>query len=118
MRGIKHHRRKAPHNGQRAHVYNQVVVPEGTTALGEKHVAIPRLADLLDGMTHVPRRDELALLDVDGLGVPGCRNQQIRLAAEESRNLDDISNFCHQWHVDSFMHVSQHRDPGYVFYAL
>ena len=55
-------------------------------------------------MADVVRRDELAFLDIDdAAGAPSC-NQQIGLAAEERRDLQDIDDFGGgpglRWFVD------------------
>ena len=94
VRAIEDHRCKTAHDGQRAHVDDQIVITETGSTLGERDAWAAALANLLDGVTHVGRRDELTLLDVNRApmllrGFCGC-DQQIGLAAEEGRNLQDV----------------------------
>src|SRR5262245_57930419 len=79
---------------ERAHVDDEVVVPEAGSALGEGDTVAATFADFLDGVTHVGRSDELALLDIDGAielagGVGGC-DEKVGLAAEKCGDLKQI----------------------------
>ena len=65
-------------------------------------------------MTHVPRRNELALLDVYGAPGLSSGDEQIRLAAEERGNLQHVDHFRHALHIDGFMHVGEHRNVNCV----
>ena len=60
-------------------------------------------------MPHVPRRQELALLDVDG--APGQRrgDEQVGLAAKESRDLQHIDDFGGEIALTGLVHVGQRR---------
>ena len=58
---------RAPEHGQRPHVDDQVVITETDAALGDEHRLVALGGDLLDYVPHVRRREELPLLDVDGL---------------------------------------------------
>ena len=94
VRAVEDDRREAAHDGQRAHIDDEVVVAEARAAFGEEDAGIAALANLLDGMAHVPWGDELALLHVDctsGLcgGLSGG-DEQVGLAAEERRNLENV----------------------------
>ncbi len=73
------------HHRERAHVHDQVVVAEGRAALGHEDALVAGAGDLGDRVAHVARRQELALLDVDG--TPGLRggDEQVGLAAQERR---------------------------------
>src|SRR6185437_11599673 len=55
---------------------------------GKRDTRIAALADLFDGVAHVPGRDELPLLYVDGAAGFGSGDQQIGLAAKERRDLE------------------------------
>ena len=65
MRRIEHYRREFPHDRQRPHVDDEIVVAETRTALGEEDCVLPCVAALLDRMPHVPGRNKLAFLDID-----------------------------------------------------
>src|SRR3546814_5089423 len=59
---------------QRAHVADQVVVAEAGAALADHDVGVAGCFRLFDDGLHFPRRQELALLDVDrlaGVADPG-----------------------------------------------
>ena len=66
-------------------------------------------------MLHVPRRNELAFLDVHR--TPGERggHNQIGLAAKKRGNLQDIDNFGHGGNVDGLMHVGEHGNMHFIF---
>src|ERR1039458_3851943 len=91
MRRVKDHRRKIAHHRQGAVIDHQRVVAEAGAALGKKDALIARGADLLDWVRHIPRGDELALLDIHSPACPSSGYQQVGLAAEESGNLQDIN---------------------------
>lgn len=55
------------HDGERAHIDDEIVVAEACAALGKGDAGIAGVADLLDCMAHVEGGDELAFFDVDGL---------------------------------------------------
>ena len=74
--------------GSAAHVYDEIVVAEGGAALGEGDALVAGVADLLDGVTHVRRGDELAFFDVDGAAGVGGGDEEIGLAAEEGGDLE------------------------------
>ncbi len=82
------------HDGERAHVDDEVVVAEAGAALGEGDTGTAGFTDFFDGVAHVVRGDELALLDVDGavagLGGFGGGDEEIGLAAEEGGDLEDV----------------------------
>jgi len=59
-------------------------------------------------MPHVPWGDELALLDVDGPPAQSRGHHQIRLPAQECRNLQHIHDLGNFAHIRSFMHVGEH----------
>ncbi len=58
------------------------------------------------------RRDELALLDVDdAAGAPG-RDQQIRLAAQERRDLQDVDGFGGGFGLRGLVDIGEHGDAA------
>ena len=110
MSRIEDHRRELAHDGQRTHVDDEIVVSERSSALGEEDLVVARLANLGNGMTHVPGRNELAFLDVHGATGLSSSYEQIGLAAEKRRNLEDIGDFRNAPDVDGFMNVGEHRN--------
>ena len=83
MGGVKNHRRAggARKDRQRAEIRNQRVVTERGAALGHQHVRIASAGNLGDHIGHVPGRQELALLDVDGTAGRSGGDQEIGLPA-------------------------------------
>ena len=59
---------------------------------------------------HVPGREELALLDVDGLAGFGGGNQQIGLPAKEGRDLQHIDRWRDARALRCVVHVGEHRN--------
>ena len=60
-------------------------------------------------MAHVPWRDELALLDVDGAAGFAGGHQQIGLAAEKGGNLEDVDGFGGDLAMAGLMDISEDR---------
>src|ERR1051326_8847946 len=116
MGRIKHDRSKLAHDGQRAHVHHQVVVPERTAAFSKNNIVIAGCADFLHRMPHVPWRYELAFLDVDGLSMFGCGNQHVCLSAQKSWNLHDVNCFRYRGNVRSEEHTSELQSHSFISY--
>ena len=89
--GVEHHGpAEAAHDGEAAHIDDQIVVAERSAALGDQNFVVAGGGDLLGGVLDIVRRDELALLDIhDAAGAAGG-DQQIGLAAEECRDLQNV----------------------------
>lgn len=81
------------HDGKAPHVRYQRVVAKTGPALSQHDLFGSRPDELIDDIFHVPRSQELALLDVHHAACMGSCHEQVRLAAEKSRDLDDIEDF-------------------------
>ena len=81
------------HDDQAAHIRHERVVAEAHAALGDKDPGVAVTRHLGDDMGHVPRRQELALLDIDWLARCGRGNQEVGLAAEKGRDLQNVDRF-------------------------
>ncbi len=92
----------------------RLLYPKEAPRSVRKTLVVARLANLGNSMTHVPGRNKLALLDVHGAPGLSSGDEQISLAAEERRNLEDIGDFRHARHVDGFMNVGEHRNMNCV----
>src|ERR1700760_2982718 len=93
MRAVKDNRSELSHDRQRTHIDDKVVVAEAGSALGEKDATVTRRFYFLDGMIHIPWRDELSLLHVNGAPGASRSEQQVGLTAKECRNLEHIGTF-------------------------
>ncbi len=91
--GVEDDGRVVAHDGQRAHIDDEVVVAEAGSALGEGDALVAALVEFGDGVAHVLRGDELAFLDVDGASGAGGGDEQVGLAAEEGGDLQDVDDF-------------------------
>src|SRR5271165_3358540 len=91
MGGVENHGpSKVAHDLEAAHIHHQVVIAEGRAALGEQDIVVPCGGDFVRGVAYIVGRYELALLDVNrAAGAPGG-DEQVGLAAEERRDLEDI----------------------------
>ena len=108
VRRIEDHRpSELPHDDETAHIDDQVVISERRSALGQDDVVVARRRDLLRRVPHVLRRDELALLDVDDLAGPAGRDEQVRLPAEECRDLQDVDRLGGQVRLRRLMDVGE-----------
>ena len=105
------------HDGERAHVRHQVVVAEGRAALAyENVVATARLARLGNDVHHVFGSEELTLLDVDGLSRRGDGADEVRLAAEKRRRLQDVDDGGDFRNFFFGVHVRKHRHSHLTLY--
>ena len=69
-------------------------------------------------MLHVPRREELALFHIDrGTGRRGGE-EQVRLPAQESRNLQHVDHFGGRRALFREMYIAQHRTAERVLYGF
>jgi methyl-accepting chemotaxis protein len=102
MGGVEDHRRAhCCHDRQRPHVADQRVVTEGGATFGQQHIGIAALGDLGEHVLHVPRRQKLALLDVDDLAGLCRSHQQIGLPAQKRRDLQDVDTSATVAHCSS-----------------
>src|SRR5690606_7960005 len=67
---------------------------------------------------HLPWREKLAFLDVHGLAVACGLVNEIRLAAEECRRLDDIDNRSNLADRRVLVHIGEHRHADVVLHLL
>src|ERR1041384_4941825 len=111
MRGIEDHRvSEFPHDAQRSHVHDQVVVAECRPALGQQDVLIPGRRHFCGLVAHVLRSHELPLLDVYRLSGAAGRPQEVGLPAEERGNLEDVGNFSGCCSLLHGMNIGENRD--------
>ena len=97
---------------QRAHVGHQRVVAEAGAALAQEDPLVAARGDLAGDVLHVPGREELALLDVDRVAGLGRGDQEIGLAAQIGRDLQDIDRLGGRRALLGQMHVGQDRDAA------
>ena len=86
------------------------MVAEGRAPLAyENVVATARLARLGHDVGHVFRREELTLLDVDGLARCGDGADEVGLAAEKRRRLQHVDDGGDFRHFFLGVHVGEYR---------
>ena len=107
---VHHHRiAGAGHDRQRPHVGDEGVVAEGDAALAEQETAVAGRGDLGRDVGHVPRSEELALLDVDrGTGL-ACGQEEVGLARQEGGDLEHVDRLGGRGAVGGGVDVGQHR---------
>ena len=106
--GVEDHRPAGiAHDLQAAHVHHQVVVAEGRAALGQHHLAVAGGGHLLRGAADIVRRHELALLDVDDAAGAAGGQQQVRLAAEERGDLQDVRHLGRRFGLRRLVDVGE-----------
>jgi|SRR5579872_2485408 len=115
MSRIEDDRRELPHDSERAHVNNKVVISEAGPSLGHKDAIVSRGFAFLDDVFHIPRRHELAFFDVDHALAHGGSDHQVGLAAEKSGNLENVGDFGNLADVGDLMHIGEH---GHVDFLL
>ena len=107
VRAVEDDGGECAHDGERAHVDDEIVIAEAGAALGEKDAGVAGGGDLLNGVLHVLGCDELSLLHVDGATGFSGGDQQVGLAAEEGRNLKDIAGLGCRAAVLRLVHVGE-----------
>ena len=129
--GVKDHRAAGlAHDGQRPHVGDQIVVAEAGATLADHHAVlvdtgVPRRGPCLGhDLHHVVRRQELALLDVDGPAAGSHGVDEVGLAAQEGRRLQHVHHLGHgldlidlvdigdDGHTDLALDLGQHLQPA------
>jgi hypothetical protein len=95
------------HDGERAHVDDEIVIAEAGAALGEEDAGVAGGGDLFNGVLHVLGRDELSLLHVDGATGSSGGDEQVGLTAEEGGNLEDIAGLGDGGAVFGLVHVGE-----------
>ena len=93
------------HLGDVAEIHHQIVVAEATAPFGEPSLSRAAIEGFLHRIAHVAAREELGFLDVDRLSRLGRCEQQVGLAAEEGRNLDNIAYLPHRLCLPTLMNV-------------
>src|SRR6185312_6856986 len=71
-------------------VHHQVLVTEGGSAFRQHDLFVSRETNFIHSKFHGRPAEELAFFYVDDLSGTGCRNEQVRLTAEEGRDLEDV----------------------------
>src|SRR4029077_7046856 len=71
--------------------------------------------DLLHHIGHVPRREELALLHVDGAAGLCRRDEEVGLPAQERRYLQDIDYRGDGGALLRLMHIGEQRHPEFLW---
>jgi hypothetical protein len=104
--------RLARHDRQAAEIGNERVVAEARAALGDEHAGVAGAGDLGDDVLHVPGREELALLHIDGLAGLRRRHEKVRLAAEKGGDLENVDRLGRDRALILLVHVGEHRKPG------
>ena len=101
------------HNFQPPHVHHQVAVAERRAALGEHDALRAAALQLLDDVLRLPGREELAFLHIDRAAGVRAGVQQVRLAAHESRHLQDVRRLGHARGLGGLVHVYEqgHAQP-------
>ncbi len=78
---------------KRAHVGDEVVIAEGGAALGDQEAIATEGAHFVPDVDGVPGGEELAFFDVHGAAGFSGGFEQVGLAAEEGRDLEEIDVF-------------------------
>ena len=109
---VEDDRGEAAHDGERAHVDDEVVVAEAGAALSQRNPWVAALANLLDGVAHVEGGDKLAFLDVDGTAGFGGGDEEVGLAAEEGGDLEDVDGLAYGGTVLGGVDVGEDGEAG------
>src|SRR5215469_2850945 len=106
--------RKFAHDCQRAHVDHEIVVTERRSTFGQEDTVPARFANFFGGMPHVPWRNELSLLDVDGAASLRSGNQQVSLPAEKCWNLKHVDGLSDSCCISGCVNVRKHGNADFL----
>ena len=110
MRRVEHDGKPGTtQDGDGSHVRHQIVVAEGRAALGDHHPLPTELRRFLHDLTHLRRREELAFLHVHDLAGQHGGFDQIRLATEERRDLENVHDLAGDLGLALIVNIRQHR---------
>ena len=78
---------------ERTHIGDEIIVAESGAPFGEEELIIAKGEEFFGDVANIPRSEELAFFDIDHpLGFGGGLNE-IRLAAKEGGDLENINPF-------------------------
>jgi len=112
VRAVKDDGSKGAHDGESAHIDHQIVVAEGSAAFGEEDAGVAGGSDFVDGVAHVPGRDELAFFDVDGAAGASGGDEEVGLAAEEGWDLKNVGALGGDFAVGRLVDVGENGKAG------
>ena len=114
VRHIKHDRTtKTPHDGKAAEIHDEIVIAKRSATFGEQYAVIARLVHLLYDVFHLPWSKELPLLHVHDLARFGSCKDEIRLPAEERRDLENVEDFTRSFTMRRLMDVREDGQPEF-----
>ena len=94
MGDVENHRATGSfHDPEVEGIDDQVVIPEGGSALAKEDFVVSRFLELLDDMSHLMGGEKLGFLDVDRAPGLGQSHHEIGLAAKEGGELKDVDYF-------------------------
>jgi len=111
MRRVKNDREaESPQDGNGTHVRHQIVITEGCAAFGQEEFTPACAGGFPDDLPHFLRRQELALFQIDDFARSHGGGDQIRLAAEEGGDLQDVHHGGGALHL--FFRVDVRQKPA------
>src|SRR5512132_3665370 len=98
------------HPVERAHVGDEVVISKGSAALGETKLCVAEGDQFLGDVSYIPRREELTFFYVNRTTGLRGGTQQIRLPAEERRDLQHVDLLAGNLGFNRGMDIGCHRN--------
>ena len=106
-----------PHHRKRTHIHHQVVVAETCSPFGQQYPVAPGCPTLSTAYFMSQGETNWPFLIFTALAGLGRRDQQVCLAAEKGRDLENIEHFGGPFNLGHVMHIGDHRQhrfpPGY-----
>lgn len=119
MRDISYHGAAAlAHPCQVACVHNQIMVPHVCATLTYQNVRVASFANLVGAGRDNAGAAPLPLFDDDDLASLCCRSEQISLATQECRDLEDVSDLSSNFSLPRLVNVRENWDAQSALHGL
>src|SRR5262249_58465 len=106
----KHVITRITHPVEGAHVGDQIVISERGTTLGKAKLRSAKRNQFLGDVSHIPRSQELAFFYVDRTIRFRSNTQEIRLPAEERRDLQHVDLLAGNFSFRRRVNISGYRN--------
>src|SRR5262249_22101811 len=98
-------------------VVDELAVTKGAAAFSEQKLGVARFAHFVNDVLHLPRRHELALLDIDRFSGLRRREKKIGLPSEECGDLQEVDHFRGHGGVMSLVDIGCYGQARFLLHC-